>query len=270
MGGLILKFIFSIIIIAMILSSCFICRLSEQVFQEAISQVQVSEAVNTPKPTLTPTLEPAFTSTVTPAFTPTETQAPSQTPTLTQDLRIITADPKDLLLSLEELPSEPQYYLPNEEWMSQLSNSDVISDWGVEEGELYLEETGRINGWVVTYKKGSSTASAPEQLYQNIVQYETSEGANIAFTKYAYNTRTTEFSLINHDGIIGDATSVFMHKTLETDNRYRVNYVVQSRYKNYISIVAGWGWEDEFNLDYVIRIAEIEMDKIKSAPMGNW
>jgi len=126
-----LKFIFSIIIIAMILSSCFICRLSEQAIQEGLSQIQVAEATNTSTPTLTTTLVPVFTPTVTKTNSPTATQ--SCTPT--QDLRIITIEPRDLLLTREDLPSEAQYFLPSEGWMSQNPNSDIISSWGVEEGE---------------------------------------------------------------------------------------------------------------------------------------
>jgi hypothetical protein len=271
-----LKSIISTFIIAITLSSCFICRLSEQVFQEAISQIQMSDTTNTPEPILTPTLGPTLTLTITSTFPPSATQTPVLTPTATQtstptqDLRIVKTGPKDLMLSKEDLPSEAQYYLPNEDMISQLSNTEIISSWGVEEGELYLEETGRIDGWVVTYRRGTSAVGAPEELYQNIVQYETSEGANIAFTKYGFITLVTDFSLIDHDLIIGDDTSVYMRKTLETNNQYLVDYVVQSRYKNYYFILIGSGWENELDLDYVVRIAEIAMDKIKSAPLGNW
>jgi len=173
------------------------CSPSPEAIQEAIAQTQAAEVTNnnTPEPTFTFTLEPTFTSTATNTFTPTLTQTLTSTP----DTRVITIDSKELMLTKEDLPPEAKYYLPNSGWISPHHNSEIISGWGVEEGAKYLEETGRIDGWWVYYRRGTSTVRAPEQIYQNIIQYKTAEGAYFTFSNYSFDTNNPDFSLFNTD-----------------------------------------------------------------------
>jgi hypothetical protein len=46
-----------------------------------------------------------------------------------------------------------------------------------------------------------------------------------------------------------------------------VTYIIESVYHNYQTRVAGIGYEKEFDLDYVIMIAEIALEKLKEAPL---
>jgi len=244
------------------------CSPSPEAIQEAIAQTQAAEVTNnnTPEPTFTFTLEPTFTSTATNTFTPTLTQTLTSTP----DTRVITIDSKELMLTKEDLPPEAKYYLPNSGWISPHHNSEIISGWGVEEGAKYLEETGRIDGWWVYYRRGTSTVRAPEQIYQNIIQYKTAEGAYFTFSNYSFDTNNPDFSLFNTDVDVGDASTVYVWKEMQSNGENRIEYIIETQYRNYMSIIGGTGWEKEFDLDYVIRIAEIAMEKIKSAPLGNW
>lgn len=241
------------------------CNPSEEAIQVALAQTQTAQITNTytPEPTSTFTLEPTF--------TPTFTLTPTSTPTLTStpDLRIILTDSKDLMLAKEDLPAEAKYYLPNYTWISPHHNSEVVSDWGVEKGTKYIEETGRIDGWWVAYKRGTNTVRAPEEIYQNIIQYKTTEGAQLAFTMKNPNA-TVQYEIIDENYDLGDLTIISSYRVMQPSGEYRVDYLIESVYKNYQSRIAGWGWEKEFDLDYVIRIAEIAMEKIKAAPLGNW
>jgi len=240
------------------------CSPTEQAIQEALAKTQTAEATNTkpPDPTATFTLIPTFTPTITPTLTPTLTSTP--------DTRVITMDSKDLMLTKEDLPQEAKYYLPNYTWISPHHNSEIISGWGVVEGGNYLEETGRVDGWWVSYKRGTSTVRAPEEIYQNIIQYKTSEGAYLTVSKYPYNRDNPDIKIVESDVLLGDFTNIYVWKEMQSNGEYRINYIIESQYRNYVSIVVGWGWKKEFDLEYVIMIAEIAMDKIKSSPIGNW
>jgi len=152
------------------------CNPSESSIQTAMAETQQS------LPTATETFLPTNTVTYTPEPTSTETLIPTSTVTITPtpDKRIIEIGPEEFLLEKEDLPSEAKYYLPNFTWISPHRNSEVISGWGKEEGQKYLEETGRIDGWGVYYARGTSIVRAPEEIFHNIIQYRTAEGAQLA------------------------------------------------------------------------------------------
>jgi hypothetical protein len=60
---------------------------------------------------------------------------------------MIQVEPKELLLGKSDLPQEGEYFLPGPSWTSPSHNSEVVAIRTVEEGQKYLEETGRIDGW---------------------------------------------------------------------------------------------------------------------------
>jgi len=209
-----------------------------------------STQTNTPEPSLTPT------------------EIPTSTPTITAtpDERIIEIGPEEFLLEKEDLPSEAKYYIPNSAWKSPHRNSEIISGWGTEKGQEYLEKTGRIDGWVIYFARGTSTVRAPEQVYHNIIQYETAEGAQLAMNMESPYV-TVEFDIVNDSYDLGDITIISKYREMQPSGEYRIQYLVETTYRNYQSRVGGWGWEKEFDLDYVIQIAEIALAKLETAPL---
>lgn len=243
------------------------CGPSEQAIQEALAQTQTAQVTNTntPEPTLTFTLEPTFTQTFTQTLTPTFTQTLTPTP----DNRVFTLGPEVFLLTVEDLPKEARYYLPYSTWISPHRNSEVVSDWGREAGTAYIEETGRLDGWFAIYKLGSTTVRAPDEIFHNIIQFETNEGALLALDIESPNV-TVEYEIIDDNYGLGDLTIISKYREMQPSGEYQISYYVETVYRNYESRVGGSGFEKDFDLDYVIQIAEIALDKLKEAPLGNW
>lgn len=256
--------IYTFVIISIIAIFVSGCQPSETAIQTAMAETQNA------LPTLTKTVLPTKTSTLTntPEPTPTETEIPSSTPTPspTPDERIIEIGPEVFLLEKEDLPQDAKYYLPGSSWKSPHRNSEIISGWGREEGQKYLEETGRIDGWVVYYARGTSTVRAPEQIYHNIIQYETVHGAQIAMEMESPNVDVV-YQIVDDDYELGDKTMISKFREMQPSGEYRIIYSVETAYRNYQSRVSGWGWEKEFDLEYVIQIAEIALNKLKEAPL---
>lgn len=248
-----------IILIAIIISGC---QPSEPAIQTAMAETQNA------RPTSTGTMVSTSAQTDTPEPTFTATEQPTSTPTFTAtpDKRIIEIGPEEFLLKKEDLPSDAKYYLPNYTWISPHRNSEVISGWGKEEGQKYLEETGRIDGWGAYYARGTSTVRAPEEIFHNIIQYKTSEGAQIAMEMDS-PYQQIEYEILDNDFQLGDKTIISEYREMQPSGEYRVDYLVETAYRNYQSRVAGWGWEKEFDLDYVIQVAEIALEKLKEAPL---
>jgi hypothetical protein len=142
----------------------------EQTVQASIAQTERARPTATTIPT----------NTMMPTATATATPFPSPTP----DTRIIDADPRDLLLEKSDLPADGKYVLPGPRWISPLTNAEIVASWTVEEGQAYLAETGRIDGWWVAYRQGSNQVVMPQEVYDNAVIYTYAEGAQLIVTKY--------------------------------------------------------------------------------------
>src|SRR5574340_782228 len=120
-----------------------------------------------------------------PTHTPAPTGTPTAPPTPTPDLRVLMIDPRELMLSAEDLPPEGKYILPGQDWAGVLHNQKIINQWGAEEATKYLNATGRVDGWWVDYLRTSSKAAVPEEVYNNVVLYQSAHGAQVALKDYA-------------------------------------------------------------------------------------
>lgn len=242
---------------AVIFSSC---TPSEVMIQTAMAQ---TESV---LPTSTNTAEPTSTATNTPEPTFTLTATITETPTSTPDLRIIDIDSKDFLLDKNDMPAEGKYYVPNQLWISPDHNDEVVGRMG-KDGTSFIKETGRIDGWMIVFNRGSSRVRVPEEVLHYIAQFETCEGALIAVEKYAEYTLDNEVELVDDDYDLGDKTVISKYRKIQPGGEYIVIYYVETAYRNYVSEVAAYGYEDEFDLDYVIQIAQIPLAMLADAPL---
>ena len=249
------------------------CGASEDTIQTAIAETEAARPteIYTPEPTSTFTVTPTLTDTptVTPSETPTPSDTPTETPTFTPtpDIRIISVDPRAFLLEKEDLPEDARYYLPGPDWISPHHNAEIISGWGTKEGLEYLDETGRIDGWVVYYSRGSNTVIAPEEIFHNIIQYKDASGALLTVEKYGIDIRDDRWKPVIREIDIRGISYAYLYKDLQSNGRYRVWYRVETVYRNYVSIVDGYGWEEEVRYEYVEDIARTAIEKLVNAPL---
>jgi len=238
------------------------CSNSESLIQTAIAETEAAKPTFTFTPAATSTLPPTNTATA----VPTSTNTPSPTP----DLRIIEIESNKFLMDEDDLPSNAKYYIPTSRWMSPHHNSEIISGWGQEEGLEYLEKTQRIDGWFVQYLRGTETVRAPKYMYHNIIQYGTIEGAEISLFEFnSVETNPDENKYVDRDlSQIGcDNCIAYLNKEMDSSGKYFVWYSIKAQYRNYVSIVAGGGFEDEVEYDYVENIAKVVLEKLKRAEL---
>lgn len=238
------------------------CGPSESDIANAIKMTEMAN------PTATTTVTPSPTTTDTPA--PTDTPQPSPTPSPTPDFRVYNIDPRELLLTKEDLPSDAEYYLPNSTWISPHRNSEIISGWGVTEGQAYLAETGRVDGWVASYARGTKTVIAPEEMYDNVVLYKYQEGALLVINEYSFcMDPETGFTPLDSDVQIGDVMRVCIDKEMQSNGRNRVWLRVEFVYRNVYHAVVGWGWEEEVTADYVLDVASELLSKLEGQTLSD-
>lgn len=245
---------------AMFLIGCQPSQPNETSIQTAIAETEAAKALlEIDTPTVTATLVPSDTP------EPTRTPTPEPSPTPTPDLRIIRVDPKEFLLTKDDLPKESRFYLPNAGWISPHRNSELISQMGIEEGQRYLEETGRVDGWWGYLKRGSVIIRAPDQVFSNPVMYETAAGATQAKTG-DYGLRE-EMEPVDVDFQIGDFTQAWVSREMQPSGKNWVTYLIDFTYRNYGIAVGGMGFEDEFDLLFVRDAALSILAKLEAAPL---
>ncbi len=251
------QIIISSFIIAILLSSC---EPSEKAVQTAMAQ---TESV---LPTSTITSAPSSTATNTPEPTFTLTATVTLTPTSTPDVRIIEIESDAFLLDKNDMPADGKYYVPNQLWISPDHNDEVVGRMG-KDGTAFINETGRIDGWMIFFNSGTSKVRAPEEVLHYISQFESCEGALLAVEKYAVYKIDNEIELFDDDYDLGDKTVISRYREIQPGGEYIVIYYIETAYRNYVSEVAAYGFEDKFDLDYVIQIAEIALALLEEAPV---
>lgn len=247
------KFVFVSCLI-FLFAACSPTAPSEGMIQTAIAETQAVVPTfintNTPVPTLTSTI------TVTASPTP--------------DLRIINIDPQDFLLKPEELPREAKYYLPNSAWISPHLNSEVVSGWTVEKGKEYLARTGRINGWVVYYAKGTRTVYAPDEIFNNVIMFNSSTGASLFVTDYSYRKR---FPKENWEAVdykienLGQVYDVERKVRVTSGGDKLIQYCISFAYYNYGVMTCGTGLEKDIVPEIIETGARAVLKKLQNAQL---
>jgi len=249
---------------------------SEAVIQTAIAQTQAANPTSTnttePRNTLTPTATPTENPTATPPDTPTPTDTPTVTPspTPTPDLRIIKEDPEHFLLLPEDLPKETYFHIPGTGYKSPHRNAEIISGWGREKGLEYLERTGRIDGWWVVYQRGTDSVRAPEEVYHNIIMYGSIEGAQITVMEYnllVSDWRDSDWVEADQEIIVGDTNVLMVKKIMQPSGKNRISFRFESSYRNYVSVIEIWGWEDDVTYEFLENASKAVIAKLEAAPL---
>lgn len=262
MKGDIMKKVLCILALTVILAGC---APSPEAIEKALAQTQTAIA-------LLSTNTPTITNTPTETSTPTPTNTPEPTFTPTPDLRIIDGDPYDFALTRDDLPKESQYFLPDSSWTGRHSNNEVIGGWGVDEGQEYLKRTGRIDGWWVELYRGSEILKAPQNFYCNVVEYETTEGAQISLLDYnviAYPDRASVEYLLAKEVFpeLGDTRIAYYYEYMADSGEKEIYYNIESTYYNFLVSCFGWGRKVEVEPDFVANVVKKIIDKMKAAPL---
>jgi hypothetical protein len=205
--------------------------------------------------------------TTTPNYAPT-LFPPTSTYTPTPDLRVIDMDPRNFLLEKTELPIEPNYYIPGSNWMSPHRNYEVINELGEEFGGDYIDQTGRLDGWVVTYRKGLSRVLAPIEIYHNIIKYKDSQGALLAVREFNLGIRDSSFNYLDSGEELGDLTVVLLAEEVNAFGEVILTYRIETAYRNFVSIIMMVGEKDEIQYEFVENIAYKIINLLEDAPLS--
>ena len=139
----------------------------------------------------------------------------------------------------------------------------IIQSWGAEKGQEYLDETKRIDGWVIYFKRTKSGAILPEQIFCNPVQFESTTGAEIAYTNYNNVAQNKPgWELLQDDLGLGDQSRAVIYKE---DGSNTTAIFVDFLYRNYSIRIASIGNEREAKLETTMSVAQNVLERMKRA-----
>lgn len=175
------------------------------------------------------------------------------------------------LPEIRELPREALYSIPNEKWVSPHYNQEVIWDWGAEKANPYLQKTGRLMGWETSFLRGADDIYSPEQLFCEIISYQTVEGARIALKEFNAVEVFPEdgWKYENSDISLGDHTVVMKRVKQNTGGVEEVWYRIEFSYRNFLGLVTGYGFPEDIKPEIVSNVAGIMLSKMQVAPITN-
>jgi hypothetical protein len=201
---------------------------------------------------------------------PSDSSAPASLPSPTSDNLVIDVNPHEMLLTLEDLSPEPKYYPPDFNSIRPNRNSDVLRDWEYSKGQEYLDQTGRIYGWIATFSRGDNSFVAPEQIEDTVVLYSTSAGASLVITNYSRCDPANYFNPIPlEDPQIGDQSIACLSSVLQSDGQEKIWYYVEFRFRNFFHLVQGFGSYEDVRPGYIEAIAQTLLGKLQAAPLSN-
>jgi hypothetical protein len=257
-----------VLFILVSLAACNTTRATELPTQTADTVTEVE--IPTPTTTLTPTNTPTatLTSTVAPTNTPTTTPTTSPTP----DLRVINLSPKEFILTPEDLPPEGLFYLPSSRYEGPVDIMFYINGWGELKSGEFIGKTGWLDGWWVTYLRGSEGTGAPERIYNRVTMFQTASGAQASVQEY--NPATTpwldeEWDVLDVEMNLGDTNITTLRVQPLDVTKELAWYRITFSYRNYEVIVEVKDWSNFINHDYVEAAARAVLAKLEAAPIAS-
>ena len=244
------------------------CSPSESQVATSATETELAILTDTPQPSQTP----LPTATMTPTITATATLTQTPTP----DLRVIDADPRLMLLSVEDIPEDFGYFStgdkPHRNWV-------ITRDYGDEIASDYIESSRRIDGWERSLRTYSNLPNIAGEILTEIVIFST---VDVIDSTKVYQMGTFEVTqmVIEQVSLCPLMSSSEEIKAIDIGENANLCYIheifgvglidyynVYGSYRNILFSVTIKGPENTLSEDIVIDLAKLLVSKIKSFPL---
>ena len=168
--------------------------------------------------------------------------------------------PEDLALLVEDMPGE--YMIIKDLSGEKPNDSLTLNSEDPEAREQYLDATNRIDGWENRFVLIEMTQELPGFILNQVVTYETIEGARIALEWPT--TENREF--IDSDRKIGDMMILSQTPFTAPDESTWMDYRVEFVHKNVLGAISTYAPEDIATPDYALDLAERLLENFQTIP----
>ncbi|MFL7813037.1 MAG: hypothetical protein AB8I40_05100 [Anaerolineales bacterium] len=219
-----------------------------------------------------PTAPPPAAATDTAAPIPTDTPAPEPSPT--PDPRVINTQPREIILSVEELAAVGEYAVygsvPNYKEYQSISNpyANLACIKGYEGAVDFLDETGLVTGWTTQYNLPADTPPLPRFAEFTVMVFQTVDGPEIFMESW---DSPCEFVFYDYLGELnfGDQSTICSYEMrLPNGDLSHTRYRLAVRYQNiYLGMKVEENPEIPLDLNEFFTLAAMQMEKIAGLPL---
>ncbi len=164
------------------------------------------------------------------------------------DERVIDSNPADLALAESDLPAEGKYRVMGKE-TGPYTNAEFVNAHP-SFGALYINKTGRLNGWDVRFQRDANDVLLPAWISDRAILFAEAAGAQTHLNDYADLLLEGEWMEEAPPLIVGDAARVFLREK----SVYR-EYKMIFAYRNAIHELTAYGLQAEVSPAFVEMIA---------------
>jgi len=158
--------------------------------------------------------------------------------------------PEDLALLVEDMPGE---YMIIKDLSGEKSNDSLtLNSDDPEARDQYLDATRRIDGWENRFVLIEMTQELPGFILNQVVTYETIEGARIALEWPTTENR----EIVDIDRKIGDMMIVSQTPFSAPDESTWMDYRVEFVHNNVLGAISTYAPEEIATPDYALDLAE--------------
>ena len=221
-----------------LLTACMPDRLSESAIYTAIAGTMTAQPPGTPVP-------------------------PQDTPSPVLESSVRFDDWMHLLLQPSDLPDEASYTPIESGASDHVDNSQILTIWGAEKGQEYIDQTGRLDGWWVQYGRKSQNVPDPETVYCGVILFKTPEGADLALQWLPPGQEDyVEVSDVDL-GLRNLKTGYWMKKTTAGETGH-VWHRIGFAYRNYLAILILEGSQNSIQPEFVAGAAQNMLARLQS------
>jgi hypothetical protein len=166
------------------------------------------------------------------------------------------------VLTKKEIPQEGRFYLYYE---TPHRNSEIISGWGADDGARYLDESGRVDGWIKGYARGTTTTRVPEYLEIAAILYKSASGGSYADS--VLGVCPEDWMLVDEPDI-GDHSSLCLRKEMQPSGKSYITYELNIDYRNVRAQFWATGFEASFDLEWLFAVANLQIEKLSGFPLA--
>ncbi len=175
---------------------------------------------------------------------------------------VLKVDAPLLMMNATDLPSQGKYTIPDVSWTGEVDNQAVLDAWGAQDGDQYINDTGRLDGWWIEFRRTNDSAVMPREVYDSVAVYRTVAGARLSVQKYADHAMQA-YTPVADTPQIGDGARAFILRKNGT-----VEYDLYFSFRNCQHVLEILGTETEVTPDFALTIAQSILKRLESAPLA--
>ena len=183
-------------------------------------------------------------------------------------IQVISGDPREFVLQMEDLPPGIRYYTPPE-FDYATSNEYILLHRGVTDGQEFIDATGRLGGWLLAYSRYDPDDPAPATFSSEATLFQDSKGSRKTVSEFNSARLYPEagWQVVDAGVKLGDQVMIERRPEVDFSGEAAVAYRIEFAFRNVVGNLYVYGLEKDLSLENAVDYAAKMLEKMKTAPL---